>query len=426
MALMRSFFKDKKQTKSSASSASEELTLETLKQLIPIRTLSEEKLNSFALEHKAECLAKGEIVFSINETTDSAIYLLKGVVSLSDNTGKTFDVDANDAKAKFPLSSGLKHSTTAIAKTDISIICVSQKIMSADSAKKQFTKIQIPDELSHSRILQTFAQHFHDEELEIPLLPSVATKLRKAMQNDIGVNEAVKIIQFDPVISAKLIDVANCPLYVSVAPAKSCFEAVNRIGLYATRSLVTSLCIKNIFKSDSKQIKKMLNKLWKKSLYLSSLSFVLASASKQKSPEEALLAGLVCDIGAVPFLNFVANLPADYYNEEEVNTIIPIVKGVVGASLLKKWGFNDEFVEVALLSDDWYQNSSNTLSYTDIVVLSRLHTKIGSKEKLSLPAITSIPAASKLKKMSLSPENSLQILHDAKDKINDALKSFSV
>lgn len=426
MASIRSFFKEKKQSKKPAYNVSEEISIETLKQLIPIRNLDEEKLKSFVLDNRAESLPKGKILFSINETTDSAIYLLNGIVSLSDNLGKSFDIDASDAEAKFPLSSGVKHSTTAIAKTDISFICVSQKIMSTDPSKKQLTKIQIPATLSNSRILQLFAQHFQDEELEIPLLPSVAIKLRKAMQNDIGVDDAVKIIQMDPVISAKLIDVANCPLYVSAIPAKSCFEAVNRIGLYATRNLVISLCIKDIFKSDSKKIKHTLKKLWKRSLYLSSLSFVLASASKQKSPEEALLAGLICDIGVVPFLNFVANLPADYYDEEEIDKVIPVVKAVVGASLLKKWGFSDEFIEVALLSDDWYQNSGDSLSYTDIVVLSRLHAKIGSKEKLTLPAITSIPAASKLKNMSLSPENSLQMLHDAKDKINDALKSFSV
>ena len=426
MSLMGSFFKDKKQSKKPVDTVTEEITIETLKQLIPIRNLSEDKLKSFVLDNRAESLSKGKTLFSINETTDSAIYLLKGTVSLSDNLGKGFDIDATDAKAKFPLSSGVKHSTTATAKTDISFICVSQKIMSTDPSKKQFAKIQIPKELSNSRILQAFVQHFQDEELDIPLLPSVAIKLRKAMQNDIGVDDAVKIIQLDPVISAKLIDVANCPLYVSAIPAKSCFEAVNRIGLIATRNLVISLCIKDIFKSDSKKIKHTLNKLWKRSLYLSSLSFVLASASKQKSPEEALLAGLIADIGVVPFLNFVANLPEDYYNEEEIDKIIPVIKGVVGASLLKKWGFSNEFIEVAILSDDWYQNSGDTLSYTDIVVLSRLHAKIGSKVKLTLPAITSIPAASKLKNMSLSPENSLQILHDAKDKINDALKSFSV
>lgn len=425
MALMGSFFKGKKQSNSSTDHLNEEITIETLKQLIPIRNLSEDMLHSFALENQSEFSPAGSNLFSIDETTDSALYLLKGTVSLTDSNGTSYDVVASSAKAKFPLSSGVKHNTSALAKTDIHILRVSQKIMSINSEQRHVSELIIPDELQHSRLLQTFAQHFHDDEMVVPSLPSIAIKLRKAMQKEIGIDEAVKIIQLDPVISAKLIEVANCPLYISVKPVKSCFEAVQRIGLNATRSLVISLSIKNIFKSDSSQIKKHLDHLWKESLYLSSLSFVLSSVSKQSIPEEALLAGLICDIGAVPFLNFVANLPADYYDKDEIIKSIPVVKGVVGTSILQKWGFAEEFIKVPIASEDWYHSSEGPLTYSDIVILSRLHSKIGNKSHSTLPAITSIPAASKLKNITLSPENSLSILHDAKDKINDALKSFS-
>ena len=424
MALINSLFSRKKQS-SPEPHERKEITLESLKKLIPIRNLSDDKLQSFALENKSEIFVKGETLFSIDAPSSTAIYLLGGSVSLSDINGTSYEIESSDAKAKFPLASGAKHTTTAIAKTDINILRVSQKIMSVNSENQKKATLTIPKNLSHSRLLQTFVQHFLDDDLEVPSLPGIAIKLRKAMQKEIGIEEAVKIIQLDPVISAKLIEVANCPLYISINPAKSCFEAVKRIGLNATRSLVISLSIKNIFNSNSPHIKRHLDHLWRNSLYLSSLSFVLASESKQKPPEEALLAGLVCDIGAIPFLNFVANLPADYYDEQEVLQSIPVVKNIVGASILQKWGFSDDFVQVALMSDDWFQSSEETLSFTDIVVLSRLHTQIGKKGAENLPAITSIPAASKLKSISLSPENSLHILHDAKDKINDALKTFS-
>lgn len=428
MALMSSFFKEKKdipaKEQAIVTSSGNRLTLETLKQLIPIRNLSEDKLGSFIIGHKPEILPENHILFTANEPTESAIYLLKGKVSLSDSNGTTFEIEATETKAKFPLSSGLKHTTTATALSEVNILRVSKAIMSLDSEEHNISEINIPDRLIHNRLLQTFSQHFIDDELQVPSLPRIAIQLRNAMKNEIGIEAAVKIVQLDPVISAKLIDIANCPLYVSLTPAKSCFEAIKRIGLNATRSLVISLSIKNIFKSDLPLIKSTMEQQWQRSVYLSSLCFVLASASKQSNPEEALLAGLVADIGIIPFLKFITNLPTDYYNKEEIIQAIPVIKGVVGASILKKWGFTDEFIEVPLLSDDWYQHSEGSLTYTDIVVLSRLHSKIG-KKSTHLPAITSIPAASKLKSITLSPENSLSILHDAKDKVNEALKSFS-
>jgi hypothetical protein len=97
----------------------------------------------------------------------------------------------------------------------------------------------------------------------------------------------------------------------------------------------------------------------------------------------------------------------------------------VGYKILRDWGFVDEYLKVPLYADDWYQNTSEELNLTDIVVLSRLHNLIGRKNLTELPVISSIPAASKLKNFALSPEFSLNILHEAKQQINDAMRAFS-
>jgi hypothetical protein len=60
------------------------------------------------LGNQAECRSKGSIIFKINEAATSTIYLTKGIASLSDSQGKTVEVDASTAKAKFPLATGVK------------------------------------------------------------------------------------------------------------------------------------------------------------------------------------------------------------------------------------------------------------------------------------------------------------------------------
>jgi HD-like signal output (HDOD) protein len=423
MSFLNPFLKGKKSEPSASSSVGEHISIDLLQKLIPIRGFSEEILQAFATDHMSEVFPKQTVLFSTNEDTDSILYLLKGTVTLTDDRGNTYTVEADTAKAKFPLSSGTKHTTTAVAKTDVSLLRVHQKIMSSkESTLSELTGLKIPKELAENRLLQSFSEHYENEALEIPTLPDIALKLRKAMLQDISIADAVTIIQLDPVISAKLIEVANCPLYMSPIPAKSCFTAVSRIGLNATRNLVIGLSINHIFKTNSPLIKKHLDKIWKQSLYISTLSHVLASVTKQIDPEEALLAGLICDIGAVPFLNYAANLPKDYFTEAELDLALPQVKGPIGYKTLVEWGFPDELNKIPLYSDDWYQNSSAELNLTDIVVLSRLHSHIGLSDMSELPAITSIPAASKLKNFSLSPEYSLNLLYEAKHQINDAMK----
>ena len=414
-----------KKTSSNKNRVSEEVPIEILKRLIPIRNLSDEKLLAFDLNKQSEFLPANVTIFKCGQRAQSVYYLLEGTVELQDANGKSYDIAAGSAMANFPLSGGTKTTTTATTKTDCFVLAVSQKIMAIGQQniqKKQ--QLRFPKELNDSQLIQTFTQHYEEDDLEIPSLPKVAVNLRKAMEKDIGIAEAVEIIQLDPVISAKLVEVANCPLYLTKNPAKTCIDAVNRIGLHAAKNLVTTLSIKQIFQSKNPFIKKLMEQVWKQSIYISSISFILASEAKHLNADEALLAGLICDIGRIPFLSFAANVPDDYYTESELRQALPYVRGAVGATILRKWDFPEELANIPLHANDWYYNNSEKLNVTDVVVLAQLHSKIGKNNMSGLPAITSIPAASKLSNVALSPENSLQIIHDAKHKINEALKAF--
>ncbi len=403
----------------------ENISMDVVQRLFPIRNYDHEKLLAFTSDLKSEVFPKQTALFHHGEKTDSALYLLKGTVSLSDENNKIYEIVSGTGGDKFPLSSGAIHTTTAIAKTDVSVLRVSQKILSPKYAPlSPFSALHIPDELTKNHLIAGFIEHYKNEELNIPSLPDVAIKLRSAMTNDAGIADVVKIIQLDAVFSAKLIGLANCPLYRGVNPVKSCLEAVNRIGLNATRNLVISLSISRIFKTGSPIIKKYLKEIWNESLSISIISFVLATITKQVNPEEALLAGLISNIGVVPFLSFVADFPTEYWTESDIELALPYVKGPVGYKILNDWGFTEEHLKVALYGDDWYQNNDEKLNLTDIVVLSRLHNKIGQKNT-SVPIISSIPAASKLTNFTLSPEFSLNILYEAKNKINDAMKAFA-
>lgn len=419
MTSIKAFF-NKFSSSSTAQRIGNKVSPEVLEQLFPIRNLSEEIRNSFAAENHVELISAGFTLFQANSPAECAIYLISGSVSCTDQNGRSYIIEAGSNQAKFPLCSGSKHTTTAVAQSDLSILRVSLKIMSF-SNRFQHVALEIPEEFHNNQLLALFADHYQNHELEIPSLPEIAIQLRQAIQKDVNLQNAVQIIQLDPVISAKLIEVANCPLYLTVVPARNCLDAVKRIGLNATRSLVVSLSLKQVFNNPSPLIKHRLEKLWRQSLQLSALCHVLASSSKQANPEDALLAGLVCDIGIIPFLSFVANLPAEFIIEAEIEEALPIVKGIVGATVLKEWQFAEEFIDVALNSENWYEDSKEELSLTDIVVLSRLHRLIGKKSSSELPSIIAIPAASKLKGIALSPENTLAILHDAKAKIHESL-----
>ncbi len=408
------------------------ISIDTLKQLIPIRNLGEEQLTAFSLETNSEVFSTGSVLFKSGEQGDSVLYLLEGTVELEMPNGNKIEITTGTAKSRFPLSSGKQHTATGRALTDVHTLRVSSKIMGSSDGfnQEKASGIElelgaIPPELKSSKLFQAFLQDYNNGELNLPTLPKVAIKLRDAMESeDIGINDAVKIVQLDPVIATKLIQVANCPLYVANNPVRNCNDAVQRLGLNATRNLVVSVSMKQVFSGKNKLIKNRLMSLWKESIRLSSLCFVLAKETKKVNPDEALLAGLVSNIGIVPFLLFADNFPTKYFDEKELDLAIPFIRGAMGSLILNKWDFPSDLVNVPRLVEEWYQNKEDKLNVIDIVVLSKLHSYIGSPQSTELPAICSIPAYSKLDDGTLSPDLSLNVLHEAKDKINEARRFF--
>lgn len=405
------------------------VTLEQLKQLIPIRNLDEQELMTFATDRRAEFLPAGAVLFEPGSHDDSVLYLLQGSVDLSVDKASGMDVEAGTAKARFPLCCATPQNITARAKTDVHLLRVSAKVMNVGASRGELSIPSIdtrylPPRSRNSTLVNAFVQALEDEDIQLPVLPAVALKLRKAIEKDVGTAEAASIIQLDPAIAARIIQIANSPLYLPARPITTCRDAVTRLGLAAARNLVISLTIKQIFRGTQPFIKQMLHDTWKRSVHLSSMCYVLAAENRGVNPEEALLAGLVCDIGIVPFLTFAESFPSARVDPEEIMEAIPHLSGPTGARVLDKWDFPPKLMEIPLLAEDWFHDSGEHLQLSDVVMLSRLHSYIGTPKMAELPPFSAIPAARKLRDNALSPEHALRALHQAREKIAETMRLF--
>jgi len=422
--------KKKIATETSSTEASKKtqktLPLAFLKRLIPIGRLADADL--LKLRVTLSHYKPGNIIFSQSESSDSLTYIIKGQCFLETNTGSGYEIDAATFKSCYPLSSHTHNLCTAIAKTDVSVIHFPQETLhhsSSTDIRNPLLNIEdIPESLADNVFFNTFCQHFKQQKLFIPSLPDVALKLRLAVQKNIGVIEAVKIINLDPVISSKLIQIVNSPLYRGINPISNCHNAVTRLGLSTTKNLVTSISLQNLFKSHNKELNQITLMLWKQSIQVSSISHTLALLTKKTNPDEALLAGLVHNIGAIPVIIFADSLENQSYSIQDINQSIHALQGLLGNFILEKWGFPELLKEIPRQSENWYHSNGNTLDLSDIVLLAKFHSYIGTKKMLTLPPIHTLPAFQKLGENALTPDMSLQTLHDAKQQIQEAISLF--
>ena len=407
----------------------EKQSLATLKKLAPLRDMDDAYVEQ--LTHTTLSYTQGAVIFRLGQKTNSVFYLLEGTVELQPDSDNRYTLSAGSSLANLPLNSGKLCGATAFAKTAITILAISDEFICRWSGKSlqpsvtvELIDIELPEQIANNRFFVSFASAYRENKLSLPSLPNVALKLKEAMAQDLGINEIVKIVGVDVSIVAKLIQLANSPLYSPVSPITNCHSAVTRLGLDQTRKLVMSISLKQLFCCKNLELMEKMQSLWKNSLYISSLSFILAQENGTVNPEDALLAGLVSDIGIIPILHFAEQYPSQYPNLEVLESAIPFLSPPVGSLVLHTLGFAPELASIPKYAEDWFYDSGNDqLDLTDIVILAKLHSYFGTSRAKEIPYLNSIPAYTKLKNHKLTPDFSLDILHRAKYRIN-ALMNF--
>ncbi len=408
------------------------LTTDVLKKFIPLKNMDEKDLDSLAI--KTQVYSKKSILFIQGDESKEVYYLLSGSVQIQPDSNNNYEISFDSPVAHLPLNSGKTIGGTATTLTEVTLLVVPGELnqlwaIKSENEEDSYVELndfELPAELSNHAFFESFSQAYRENKLRLPSLPNVALKLNKAMANeDIGVNEAVDIIHMDSAIVTKLVQVSNSPAYAPVNPITNCHDAVLRLGLEATRNLVMSISLKQLFKCEDKQLMQSMESLWKKSLYLSSLSFVLASETNVVNPDDALLAGLVADIGTIPLLHFAEENPSDHPDFKDIESAMPYLRAPVGSLVLHTLGFSKELSAIPHHAEDWYYDKGDKLTLTDIVILAKLHSYISSKKADGLPYINSIPAYSKLKKGSLDANFSLMILQKAQSRVNSTMRMLS-
>ncbi len=134
-------------------------------------------------------------------------------------------------------------------------------------------------------------------------LPVVAEKvLQVAGDEDSDADDMLAVIEQDPAIAARLMQVVNsayCGLRNPVADLKT---AVTMLGIDRVRNLALTISIGNLFSKPTPVGGIDPERLWDHSVCVASVARLVAAKGKYSQPDEAYLAGLLHDLGLL-FIN---------------------------------------------------------------------------------------------------------------------------
>jgi len=151
-----------------------------------------------------------------------------------------------------------------------------------------------------------------------------------------------------------------------------------------------------MFQATSDATDKRLRNLWEHSTQVAAIASALTSQFTNLKSDMSLLGGLVHDIGALPILSRVEEVPEILENTTLLDKIISDTHCRIGERILDKWNFPPELVAVASEHENLSRNSGGDIDYVDIITVANLQSMIGSNHLHTKLDWNTIPAFKKL------------------------------
>lgn len=226
--------------------------------------------------------------------------------------------------------------------------------MALMSIEKMTKDIVLPDELV--QVINSCTN--------LPSLPAVALKIINASKDpDLSLHEVASIISCDPAISAKLLKIANSPLYSHRRSLSNLREALTLLGFNASLTIALSF---SLLQSLSGQNENHEN-YWIRSIVSASIARILGARLHVSKLEDLFLASLLQDIGVLVIQcitdsPYPLNSEKSYTHNERIileNEKLGVDHAVVGAWLLQSWQLPKYLIRSILYSHSLNINDHN-------------------------------------------------------------------
>lgn len=248
-----------------------------------------------------------------------------------------------------------------------------------------------------SSFLNGLFEDLDKDKLVLPTLPEVALKVRDTLEDEnSSMMDVAHVITNDAALSAKLIQISNSPLLRATRLIETVEAAVTRMGSNMVRNLITSIAMKQMFQATTDITDMRLRAVWENSTQIAAIASALSIRQTNLQADQALLAGLVHDIGILPILSRAEDYPDLLDNEEALDHIIASAHVKIGEAILRTWNFSEDLIKVAAEHENLSRSHEGPPDYVDIVIVANLQDAYGSDRSYAQVDWATVPAFEKL------------------------------
>ncbi|MDE2051547.1 MAG: HDOD domain-containing protein [Gammaproteobacteria bacterium] len=223
--------------------------------------------------------------------------------------------------------------------------------------------------------VQALAAELSGGKVELPGFPHVVMRVQRVLSDDTAdASKIVRVIGSEPVLATQLVRMANsAALNPGGTQVTDLRAAVTRVGVDSVRTATIAFAMRQLREAPTlRGLEMQLGVLWRRSVQVASLCFVVARRLTSVSADTALLAGLLQGIGRLYILTRASRHRSLFCDAAAYQAIEHDWHLSIAAALLENWGIADEIVQAVHESENLERESRGAPCLTDVLVVGTL------------------------------------------------------
>jgi HD-like signal output (HDOD) protein len=257
-----------------------------------------------------------------------------------------------------------------------------------------------------SSLVDRIKRQLAEKEISLPVLDRMAGVVHDLVsRDDVPIPRIVAAVEKDPVLSARILNLANSSAYAGLIKMRSVERAITRVGLKPVTGFLMTGLLKDVFTAHDPLLKDYFRKWWKSSLGTAVCMKRLAEHIGQGAlAEDAYLLGLVHDIGVVAILKILNDFAVSPQQDvdmrpELIQEVMDLCRTTAGSDILRRLEFEERIAKIVgtQTSPDEYEDQEDLLFHLLQIAMSIVKkTSLAMRPEPGI-SIVSLPSAIKLR-----------------------------
>ena len=236
--------------------------------------------------------------------------------------------------------------------------------------------------------------------VHLPSLPDIAVRVQQVLEDPKAARTRVsQVIGADAALAARILTLANSAfLNPSTQRIIDLQHAVTRLGTQLVRCTAMSFSLQQMqFGTGEAKLRPYIRQLWRKGALVAAIAYVLARETRAAKPDEALMTGLMYNIGDLYIAVGTPQRVTGGGESEAWEQLVAEWHPRIAGSILKQWKFPQAIITAVVDQNIEERETGDDGGLTDVLVAAIAIGSCAYRRELPDDTVTAGPSFQRLK-----------------------------